>query len=298
MILGGGDPAIKAAHVIDLNATPKKYVATGSLHEARMHVNAVILPDRTVVATGGSGAGEDPTAAALHAEIYDAASGNWTLGAKASVPRLYHSVALLLPDARVITAGSNPHRRDDELRLELYHPPYLFKGPPPFIESAPQHIAYGETFEIHTPHPLGAADPADGDHAFRRHRAAARRPADRGADLLPPPRTRAARTEHRAARMVHALHHRPKRRPVARNMGASAAGPAATRGRGQAAAWCAAALRCPSAAGEDKRPADPARARGVAPSKKEATGQGHTGLRCAGARWHRPAEAGASWPRQ
>jgi FtsP/CotA-like multicopper oxidase with cupredoxin domain len=151
MILGGGDPAIKAAHVIDLNATPKKYVATGSLHEARMHVNAVILPDRTVVATGGSGAGEDPTAAALHAEIYHPGSGNWTLGAKASVPRLYHSVALLLPDARVITAGSNPHRRDDELRLELYHPPYLFKGPQPFIESAPQQVSYGETFEIHTP---------------------------------------------------------------------------------------------------------------------------------------------------
>jgi FtsP/CotA-like multicopper oxidase with cupredoxin domain len=151
LILGGGDPAITAAHVIDLNAATKKYVATGSLHEARMHVNAVILPDRTVVATGGSGAGEDPTQAALYAETYHPGSGNWVLGAKATVPRLYHSVALLLPDARVITAGSNPHRRDDELRLELYHPPYLFKGPRPFIDEAPHHVAYGETIEIHTP---------------------------------------------------------------------------------------------------------------------------------------------------
>jgi len=51
----------------------------------------------------------------------------------------------------VITAGSNPHRRDDELRLELFHPPYLFKGPRPFIEAAPAQVDYGQLIEIHTP---------------------------------------------------------------------------------------------------------------------------------------------------
>ena len=151
LILGGGDPAITRAHVIDLKVAGPAYVATGNLHHARMHVNAVILPDRTVVATGGSVHGEDPTSAALEAEMYDPGSGTWTEGARASVPRLYHSVALLLPDGRVITAGSNPHRRDDELRLELFHPPYLFKGPRPFIEWAPTELEYGRTFEIHTP---------------------------------------------------------------------------------------------------------------------------------------------------
>jgi hypothetical protein len=48
-------------------------------------------------------------------------------------------------------AGSNPNRRDDELRLEIYHPPYLFHGPRPFIETVPQQIVYGGSFEIHSP---------------------------------------------------------------------------------------------------------------------------------------------------
>ena len=99
--------------------------------------NAVVLPDRTVFVSGG-GLEEDPSKAELRSEIYDPAANAWRPGATAPVPRLYHSVALLLPDGRVITAGSNPHRRDDELRLELYHPPYLFRGPRPFIESAPR----------------------------------------------------------------------------------------------------------------------------------------------------------------
>ena len=64
---------------------------------------------------------------------------------------MYHSIALLLPDGRVLAAGSNPNRRDDELRLELFHPPYLFQGPRPFIETAPQEIQYGATIRIHTP---------------------------------------------------------------------------------------------------------------------------------------------------
>jgi hypothetical protein len=37
------------------------------------------------------------------------------------------------------------------LRLELFHPPYLFRGPRPFIESAPDEITRGERFQIGTP---------------------------------------------------------------------------------------------------------------------------------------------------
>jgi hypothetical protein len=60
-------------------------------------------------------------------------------------------VALLLPDARVITAGSNPHRKDDELRLELFHPPYLFRGSRPFIEHAPSVVHYGDVVTLKVP---------------------------------------------------------------------------------------------------------------------------------------------------
>jgi FtsP/CotA-like multicopper oxidase with cupredoxin domain/streptogramin lyase len=151
MVMGGGSPSINAVHIIDTDVASPKYVAAPSMLRPRVHVNAVILPDRTVVATGGSAISEDAATASLEAEIFDPAANTWTTGAAARVPRLYHSTAVLLPDGRVLTAGSNPRRRDDELRLEVYHPPYLFRGPRPCIEHAPAQVKHGDSFTVHTP---------------------------------------------------------------------------------------------------------------------------------------------------
>jgi len=67
------------------------------------------------------------------------------------VDRLYHASALLLPDGRVMTAGSNPDRRINELRIELFRPPYLFMGERPKISRYPTRITYGQQYEIETP---------------------------------------------------------------------------------------------------------------------------------------------------
>jgi hypothetical protein len=67
------------------------------------------------------------------------------------VDRLYHAGALLLPDGRVLVVGSNPARRVNERRIEIYSPPYLFRGPRPIIEEVPSQVAYGESFAIGTP---------------------------------------------------------------------------------------------------------------------------------------------------
>ena len=151
MVLGGGGPGgpSPAVNLVNLAVPAPHFVAGPPMAHKRAMQNAVILPDRTVFVSGG-GMDETPATAELRSEIYDPASNTWRPGAKATVPRLYHSIALLLPDGRVITAGSNPNRRDDELRLELFHPPYLFKGPRPFIERAPEAAHYGNTIEIHT----------------------------------------------------------------------------------------------------------------------------------------------------
>ncbi|WP_372524306.1 LodA/GoxA family CTQ-dependent oxidase [Piscinibacter sp.] len=151
MVMGGGSPSINAVHIIDTDAPSPHYVAAPSMLRNRVHVNAVILPDRTVVATGGSGIAENALTASTEAEIYDPVTNSWTTGARARVPRMYHSIALLLPDARVLTAGSNPSRRNDEMRLEVYHPPYLFRGPRPCIESAPSELTLGDSFTVHIP---------------------------------------------------------------------------------------------------------------------------------------------------
>lgn len=155
MIMGGGSPSIRDAHVIDTSAPSPAYVAAPSMLRPRVHVNAVILPDRTVVATGGSAIAENALVASTEAEIYDPAANTWTTGARARVPRLYHSVALLMPDGRVLTSGSNPSRRNDEKRIEIYHPPYLFRGPRPCIEQAPEKVTLGRSFTVHLSNAAG-----------------------------------------------------------------------------------------------------------------------------------------------
>lgn len=169
MVMGGGglkdlgrppgptNPEIGIAkvHIVDLKNANPTYHQVASMHFPRMHLNAVLLPDRTVLVSGGEAVVEDKDQAALSAEIYNPSSNTWKVAAKAIVPRMYHSIAILLPDARVITAGSNPESADPgggDLRLELFHPPYLFKGPRPLIQNAPQEWTYGETIRIHTPH--------------------------------------------------------------------------------------------------------------------------------------------------
>ena len=45
------------------------------------------------------------TFATLQTEMWDPVTQAFTVMAGVSVPRTYHSIALLLPDARIITAG-------------------------------------------------------------------------------------------------------------------------------------------------------------------------------------------------
>jgi hypothetical protein len=122
-------------------------------------MNAVILPSGQVLAMGGSYNDEDTTTASLNADLIDAnATGAASAGANAYA-RLYHSVALLLPDATVWPAGGNPQRGSYEQRMEIYQPPYLFTSANngtglatrPTISSAPASISYGNGFTVQTP---------------------------------------------------------------------------------------------------------------------------------------------------
>ncbi len=164
MVMGGGPAqklnktdAIDNVDIVDLREPHPHFVPAAPLNLPRLHLNAVLLADRTVFVTGGSLKQEDQPLARLQSEIYDPASDTWTLTAASTVPRLYHSTALLLPDGRVVTAGGNPEggthvqwNQDprEEMRLEIFSPPYLFKGPRPSIEAVPEQWTYGQTVEI------------------------------------------------------------------------------------------------------------------------------------------------------
>jgi plastocyanin len=153
MVLGGGGPAhaTNKTDLVDLKAAAPHYVPGPDLAHARGLHSCVILPDRKLLVSGGGYQGETRSGAVHNAELYDPATNTFHSAGTQLVARLYHSIALLLPDGRVITAGSNPDRGDDELRLELYHPPYLFRGPRPFIEACPSEWTYGSEIAIHSP---------------------------------------------------------------------------------------------------------------------------------------------------
>jgi hypothetical protein len=170
VMVGGGGPMGKAdqthatdkVSVVDLNTANPIYAGAAPMGLPRMHLNLVLLPDRTVFASGGSLKQENTPLSRLQAELYDPATNTWRLMATATVPRLYHSTALLLPDGRVAAAGSNPEGGhsvawgkppdpNEELRLEIFSPPYLFHSPRPVIGNAPASCRYGETVTIQTP---------------------------------------------------------------------------------------------------------------------------------------------------
>jgi hypothetical protein len=141
--------------VIDLSQAVPAWQYTGPMAQARRQLNATLLPDGRVLATGGTSSPgfTDPTGGVRAAEVWDPDSGNWTTWASNRVTRVYHSATLLLPDARILHAGSGD--TDDtlprELNAEIFSPPYLFRGARPSITSAPGFVGYGQKFFVATP---------------------------------------------------------------------------------------------------------------------------------------------------
>ncbi len=139
------------AETIDLNSPTPAWSYTGSMAGVRKLHNATLLPDGTVLVTGGSRGLEDPNSnsknPAYSSEVWNPSTGSWSTQASLTVFRAYHSIALLLPDARVLSAGGD----FGGASAEIYSPPYLFKGARPTISSAPASINYGRTFFVGTP---------------------------------------------------------------------------------------------------------------------------------------------------
>ncbi|MDB5870386.1 MAG: Kelch domain protein [Polaromonas sp.] len=154
LVVGGSDPPTHTAEVIDLNAAIPSWRAVGSMSVARRQMNATMLPTGDVLVTGGTrGAGGnngDPGMPVLEAELWNPVTQNWSVMAAGKIARLYHSTALLLPDARVLITGGNGFTQ-----TEIFSPPYLFGGARPVISSAPASVGKGQSFFVGTPDAAG-----------------------------------------------------------------------------------------------------------------------------------------------
>ncbi|KAL3603374.1 hypothetical protein D5086_004233 [Populus alba] len=133
---------------------------------ARVMGDMTLLPNGNVLIINGAGAGtagwekgRDPV---LNPVLYrpdDASGSRFELQNPSTIPRMYHSTAILLRDGRVLVGGSNPHIGYEftgvlfptELSLEAFSPPYLdpnFDDLRPTIVSSSaskgKNIGYGQ----------------------------------------------------------------------------------------------------------------------------------------------------------
>jgi len=158
IVMGGGNPSTATTETIDLGAPTPAWNWGPNMSQPRIEMNAVILPTGKILALGGSYNDEDDTTASLNADLYDPATNSFSSAGANAYARLYHSVALLLPDATVWLAGGNPHRGAYEQHMEVYQPAYLFTdsngnivpATRPSIGSSPSNITYGSSFTVQT----------------------------------------------------------------------------------------------------------------------------------------------------
>jgi len=160
IIMGGGNPSTATTETIDLSAPSPAWVYGPAMSQPRIEMNAVMLPTGKVLALGGSYNDEDTATASLNADLYDPVSNTFSSAGVTAYARLYHSVALLMPDATVWSAGGNPVRGTYEQHMEIYQPAYLFTtdgsgnvipATRPTIAAAPSTLTYGSIFNVQTP---------------------------------------------------------------------------------------------------------------------------------------------------
>ncbi|HEX6403789.1 MAG TPA: fibronectin type III domain-containing protein [Pseudonocardiaceae bacterium] len=149
-------PAQAGSAVIDLTAANPTWQPAAPMNYARVYHTLTMLADGRVLAVGGEASSDQNqvTTGVLPAEIWDPATGKWTVDASMSAARNYHSTAVLMPDGTVLVAGGGHEdggTDPGQYSAQVYSPSYLANGPRPTITSAPASSTYGASMSISTP---------------------------------------------------------------------------------------------------------------------------------------------------
>ncbi|MGC5040659.1 galactose oxidase-like domain-containing protein [Streptomyces sp. DT190] len=169
MILGGGGvgeskKSTPRTAVVDLKKDNPAFEDGPDLPQGTRYLNSVIMPDDTVFTSNGSKDYRGRSASnILRAQFYDPKANAFREAAAPKVGRNYHSEALLLPDGRIATFGSDPLFDDQqntklghfEQRMEVFTPPTLHKNASkrPALKDGPRTLDEDHRITYRTDHP-------------------------------------------------------------------------------------------------------------------------------------------------
>jgi len=136
---------------IDFNGPTPVLKDLPPMSQERQWSTATVMPDGKVFVSGGStlnllnDASSFPGVVAYDTEIFDPATESWSRGAPVAVPRLYHSMALLLGDGTILSGGGGSPGPVTNLNAQVYSPGYLFRedgsrAVRPVIEQVPNAL--------------------------------------------------------------------------------------------------------------------------------------------------------------
>ena len=142
--------------VIDLNGPTPQVREIGPMNFRRKFHNGVMLPTGEMLVVGGNTSGEkfSDNGSVFPVEVWHPNTEIWRVGASSAVPRNYHSIALLLVDGRVLSAGGGLCGcAADHQDGQIYSPGYLFNADGslavrPTISSAPAAINVDTSFDV------------------------------------------------------------------------------------------------------------------------------------------------------
>jgi hypothetical protein len=154
----GNVPASAGAYLIDTTGATAAVKKLSPMAYPRMYANSVVLPNGQVLVVGGQTYVQEfsDSNAVLAPELWDPETETFTVLPPMAVARNYHSLAMLLPDGRVMSAGGGLCGcAADKPNLQIMAPPYLFNsdGTPaarPAIVNAPATVGYGTTVTVDT----------------------------------------------------------------------------------------------------------------------------------------------------
>jgi len=167
MVAGGGyqnnNTDQRATNLVDL--TTNSVTASNPMNNRRRQHDLTVLADGSVLATGGFASNQglvDLQNSVFQAELWRPDTGVWQPLAAEDRARHYHSIALLLPDGRVLSGGGGICGVCQQVgyiqkNAQVFTPPYLFAqdgsgalAPRPNLGSVPAAIGYSRSFAVAT----------------------------------------------------------------------------------------------------------------------------------------------------